>query len=134
MALLLPSVAESIIVVGATVSTVQLNEAGLGLRFPTLSSDIIRRVCVPSSKFLEAIGLVQTANLELSILHSEWSAPTPLSILENKKIIELDDVLPPAFMTVLLPSVAESMVVVGGDESTVHVNDAGEGSLFPTLS
>jgi hypothetical protein len=48
--------------------------------------------------------------------------------------MELEDELSPASMTLLFPSVAESMVVVGGDVSTVHVNDAEEGSLFPTLS
>ena len=48
--------------------------------------------------------------------------------------MELEDELPPASMTLLFPSVAESMVVVGGDVSTVHVNDAEEGSIFPTLS
>jgi hypothetical protein len=37
MALLLPSVAESILAVGATESTVQLNEAGDEPLFPTLS-------------------------------------------------------------------------------------------------
>jgi hypothetical protein len=135
-ALLLPSVADFMELVGGTVSTVQLNEAGDEPLFPTLSSDLICSVWMPSPRLVEVncIGLVQTVNLELSILHSEWSTPTPLSILENKKIIDLEDVLPPAVMTLLLPSVAESIVVAGGDVSTVHVNDAGERSLFPTLS
>src|SRR5512134_753468 len=71
--LLLPSVAESILAIGATVSTVQLNEAGDEPLFPTLSSDIICRICLPSSNFVgvNCIGLVHTVNLELSILHSE---------------------------------------------------------------
>ena len=37
-------------------------------------------------------------------------------------------------MTLLLPSVAESMEVSGGKVSTVHVKEAGDMSLFPTLS
>ena len=39
-------------------------------------------------------------------------------------IIEFDELLPPVFTTLLFPSVAESIEVVGGVVSTVHVNDA----------
>ena len=85
-------------------------------------------------------GLVQATNFELSILHSKWFIPTPLpssppvSLAENANVIELDDVLPPVLNVVLLPSVAEIIVVVGETVSTVHVNDAGDGSLFVELS
>ena len=72
-ALLLPSVAEFMEVFGGTVSTVQLNRAGDEPLFPTLSSDLICSVWMPSARLVEVncIGLVQTVNLELSILHSE---------------------------------------------------------------
>ena len=72
-ALLLPSVAEFMEVVGGTVSTVQLNEAGDEPLFPTLSSDLICSVWMPSPRLVEVncIGLVQTVKLELSILQSE---------------------------------------------------------------
>ena len=72
-ALLLPSVAEFMEVFGGTVSTVQLNEAGDEPLFPTLSSDLICSVWMPSPRLVEVncIGLVQTVKLELSILHSE---------------------------------------------------------------
>jgi hypothetical protein len=32
------------------------------------------------------------------------------------------------------PSIAELIVVVGGVVSTVHVNEEGDGLVFPTLS
>jgi hypothetical protein len=48
--------------------------------------------------------------------------------------MEVDLVLLPLVMVALLPSVAESMVVIGGVLSTVHVNDDGDGLIFPTLS
>ena len=68
----LPSITESIVVVGDTVSTVQLNEVGVEPLFPTLSSDITLKVWVPSfSKFGNANGLVQVTKSELSMLHSK---------------------------------------------------------------
>jgi hypothetical protein len=85
-------------------------------------------------------GLVQVTNFELSILHSKWFIPTPLpslppvSLAENAKVIELEDVLPPVPIEVLLPSMAATRVVVGGTVSKVHVNEAGDGSLFVELS
>src|SRR4249919_961771 len=132
--LLLPSIAENIDVEGDSVSTIQLNDEGAEALFPALSSDNILSVWMPSVRLLVWTGLVQVVKLELSILHSECSTPTPLSILENKKIIELEDVLPPALMTLLLQSVAESRVVAGGDVSTVQLNNAGVVLILPTLS
>ena len=41
---------------------------------------------------------------------------------------------PPAEITLFLPSVAESMEVSGGKVSTVQLKEAGEMSLFQTLS
>ena len=43
-------------------------------------------------------------------------------------------IVPPLPTGLLLPSIAESMVVSGAVVSTVHVNEAGVGSTFPTAS
>jgi hypothetical protein len=48
--------------------------------------------------------------------------------------MELDLVLPPLVMALLLPSVAEVMFVVGAAVSTVQLNEAGDEPLFPALS
>src|SRR5678815_162610 len=69
--LLLPSIAENIDVEGDLVSMVQLNDEGVEALFPTLSSDNILSVWMPSVKLLVWTGLVQVVKLELSILHSE---------------------------------------------------------------
>ena len=53
---------------------------------------------------------------------------------ENVKVIELDEVVLPLPTGLLLPSIAESMMVSGAVLSTVHVNEAGVGSTFPTPS
>jgi hypothetical protein len=67
---LLPSVAAWIVVVGDTVSTTHVNDAGEGLIFPTMSWARTLNVCVPSFITLENMkGLVQATYLELSILH-----------------------------------------------------------------
>jgi hypothetical protein len=58
----------------------------------------------------------------------------PVSLAENAKVIELEDVLSPVLRAVPLPLIAETRVVLGGPVSTVHVNDAGDGSLFVELS
>jgi hypothetical protein len=58
----------------------------------------------------------------------------PISVPENVKVIEVDLVVPPLVTALLLPSVAEFIEVAGGVVSTVHVNDAGDGPTFPTLS
>jgi hypothetical protein len=140
-ALLLPSVAEFIEVVGGVVSTVHVNDAGDVSLFLALSTDNTLNVWVPSfNKLGNVNGLVQVTNFELSILHSKWFIPTPLpssppvSLAENAKVIELDDVLPPACTEVLFPSIAESTVVEGDTVSIVHVNVAGDGSLLVELS
>jgi hypothetical protein len=67
---LLPSIAAVIDVVGDTVSTFQVNDAGDGLIFPTLSWALTLNVWVPSFNKSENVnGLVQGTYLELSILH-----------------------------------------------------------------
>ena len=50
------------------------------------------------------------------------------------KVIDVDELFPPLFTLLLLPSVAESIVVSGGVASTFHLNDAGDTPWFPTLS
>ena len=69
---LLPSVAEVILVVGATVSVVQAYSAGDGSSCPELSAALTLNVCGPSPNKLGNVnGLVQAAKSELSILHSK---------------------------------------------------------------
>jgi hypothetical protein len=140
-ALLLPSVAEFIEVVGGVVSTVQVNDAGDASLFLELSTDNTLNVWMLSfNKLRNVNGLVQVTNFELSILHSKWFIPTPLSLsppvslAENAKVIELEDELPSACTEVLFPSIAETTVVEGGIVSIVQVNVAGDGSLFVELS
>src|ERR671912_88754 len=85
-------------------------------------------------------GLVQAVKFELSILHSICLIPTPLcslrplSLPENVNAIEVDLVLSPLTNVPLFPSIAALIAVVGGNVSTVQLNDSGEGSLFVELS
>src|SRR5678816_2249361 len=98
-------------------------------------------VCVPSFNKLENTnGLEQRTYLELSMLHSKWLIPAPLTSLppvslpENSNDMELELVLVPLATMVLLPSVAALIDVVGDRVSTFQVNDAGDELIFPTLS
>ena len=74
------------------------------------------------------------------MLHSNCFIPTPLSsrppvsLAENSKEIELEDVLLPGTRKLLLPSVAEYIEAEGGSVSTVQLNDEGVEPTFPTLS
>ena len=63
-----------------------------------------------------------------------FPALPPLSNPENVIIAELEEELPPLIRELLLPSVAESILVDGATVSTVQLSEAGVGSLFPTLS
>ena len=67
------------------------------------------------------------------IVHTKWSTSS-LGLPENVKVIELDEVVPPLTTGLLLPSIAESIMVSRAVVSTIHVNDAGVGSTFPTPS
>src|SRR6476620_5706724 len=91
-------------------------------------------VWTPSLRLSIWRGLVQVTWFELSTLHSKWLRPTPLSVPENANVSELDDVLPPVLTVDLLPSIAESIEVSGATVSTVQLNNAGEGFIFPELS
>jgi hypothetical protein len=57
-----------------------------------------------------------------------------VSVPENVNVIDVDLIVPPLVTALLLPSVAEFIEVAGGVVSTVHVNVAGDGLIFPTLS
>ena len=46
----------------------------------------------------------------------------------------MDEVFSPALILVSLPSLTDRIAVSGGTESTVHVSEAGDGSLFVELS
>jgi hypothetical protein len=132
----LPLIAETKVVLGGTVSTVHINEAGDGSLFVELSSDKTLNVWVPSPKLTEVnwMGLVHMVKLGLSILHSKLLIPTPVSLPENLNTIELDLVLLPLVIALLLPSIAVLIVVVGGTVSMPQLNDAGVRFMFPTLS
>src|SRR4249919_3277694 len=122
------------VVEGGIVSTVHVNDDGDGFIFPTWSLALTLKIWAPSVRLLVWTGPVQVVKLELSILHSKLLIPTPVSLPENINVIEVDLVLLPLVTVALLPSMAESMVVEGGVVSTVHVNDDGDGLIFPTLS
>ena len=79
-------------------------------------------------------GLVQALNDVPSSEHSTWSIPTPASLPENSNITELDLVPLLLAIELLLPSVAELIIVVGGTVSIVQLNEDGAGFIFPTLS
>src|SRR6187397_1815470 len=69
------------------------------------------------------------------LLNSTGSICTPpASVPENANIIDVDLVLPPLAIEVRLISTAEFIEAIGGFVSTVHLNNAGEGSLFVELS
>ena len=72
MTLLLPSVAESIVVAGGDVSTVQLNNTGVVLILPTLSCAMTMNVWDPSNMLagVNCTGLVHVANEAPSNEHS----------------------------------------------------------------
>ena len=55
------------------------------------------------------------------IVHTKWSTSW-LGLPENVKLIELDEVVLPLPTGLLLPSIAESMMVSRAVVSTVHVN------------
>src|SRR5678810_1192014 len=108
----LPLIAETRVVLGGTVSTVHVNDEGDGSLFVELSSDKTLNVWVPSPKLTEVnwMGLVHMVKLGLSILHSKLLIPTPVSLPENLNAIELDLVLLPLVIALLLPSIAVLIV------------------------
>ena len=131
---LLPSVTELIIVFGGFVFTVHMNAVGVGPSFPALSSDLTSKVWDPSGRLLNCTGLVHVVNDAPSREHSKWSNPTPISVPENVNVMDSDVVLPLLVTVLLLPSLAEFIVVSGGVASTFQVKSSGEVSLFPELS
>jgi len=60
--------------------------------------------------------------------------PIPVSLPANSKITELDLVLLPLVIVLLLPYIALLIIVVGATVSMFQLNDAGAGFIFPTLS
>jgi hypothetical protein len=125
---------------GGKVSTVQLNEIGDDLILPTLSLENIFKLWEPSLRETNSRGVAHVTKLELSMLHSNLSIPTPLfslpplSVAENSKTTAFEEVLPPFLMDEPFASDMEINEVRGGMVSTVQLNDASEMSLFPTLS
>src|SRR5215510_2288473 len=107
--LLLPSIAESMMVSRAVVSTVHVNDAGVGSTFPTPSTAATVNVYVPSGKLGKSLGLVHGSIVPPPgpvLVHIKWSTSS-LGLPENVKLIELDEVVVPLATGLLLPSIAE---------------------------
>jgi len=74
---------------------------------------------------------VQVEYDEPSNEHSKWiptssSSSMLVSVPETVSSILVDSVFEPLDIVLLLPSLAELMIVSGGTVSTVQVNDAGD--------
>jgi hypothetical protein len=139
--LLLPSLAEFIVVSGGVTSTFQVKSSGELSLFPELSSALTLNVWGPLlNKLGNVSGLVQSAKVELSKLHWKRFTSTLLVLTllvsepENVNVIELDLVLLPLDKVFLLLSTTELIDVVGGVVSIDQTKDAGEASTFATLS
>src|SRR5262245_6083282 len=93
--LLLPSIAESIVVSGAVLSTVHVNDAGVGSSFSASSTAATVNVYVRSGKLGKSLVLVQSKSVSSPVIvHTKWSTSS-LGIPENVKLIELDEVVVP---------------------------------------
>ena len=103
---------------------VHRNTVGVSPVFSTLSTALTSKVCSPSDRLVNWIGVSQVENDEPSIEHSKRSKPTPISEPEKVKVIDLDELFPPLLTLLLLPSIAELIVVSGGVASTFHLNGA----------
>jgi hypothetical protein len=131
---LLPSIAEFIVVSGGVASTFHLNDTGDVPWFPTLSTALTSNVWAPLPRLSNWAGLVQAANDAPSREHSISFTPTPVSVPEKVKVIDVDGVPPSADILFLLPSVAEVIFIVGATVSTAQAYSAGDGSSCPELS
>src|SRR5262245_7548895 len=114
--------AGSIVVLGATVSVVQVKLAGVGSVLPAPSTPRARKVCEPSGRLVSGIetGELQAAKAALSRLH--WSVEAASVVIVNE-----------AAMLLGLLGVTVN-VVSGATVSTVQVNVAGVGSVLPIES
>jgi hypothetical protein len=110
---------EPSVIVGATVSVVQLKAAGVASRLPAASMPRARKVCEPSGRLASGIetGELQAVNAAVSRLH--WSVASASVVIEN-------DAGP------LLGSGGKSVnAVSGATVSTVQLKVAGVASVFP---
>jgi hypothetical protein len=115
--LLLPSLAELMIVSGGTVSTVQVNDAGDLSSLPELSVDLASSIWAPSARLENWAGLVQSVNDDPSMEHSKLLKAVPCWISpvdeDSTKDIELDGVTPSLTTAVPFLSTAEIIRVSG---------------------
>ena len=88
LALLLPEGPLVMLVSGATVSTVQLNEAGVGSVLPVESVAFTWKVCDPCARPVYVLGLVQEANDPLSSLH--WNVAVSVAVKLKVADVEFD--------------------------------------------
>ena len=114
--------AESKVVSGSTVSTIQVRAASLASTFPAASVARTRRVCSPWASPVSVRGEVQACQAPESSLHSKLE---PVSFDENPSVAEVDAVGPVG---------PESIVVSGATVSTVQVRAASLASALPAAS
>ena len=113
---------ESIVVSGATVSTVQVRVASLASALPAASRARTRKVWLPSPSPVSVRGELQASQAPASSLHSKVAPP---SLDENVKaavVAETEPVGPPL------------SVVSGAFVSTVQVRVAALASRLPAAS
>src|SRR4029078_2668951 len=137
IARIFPSTILVIFVIGAIVSTFQVNLAGVRSLFPTLSFENTLKSCGPSVMMvlLYCTGLVHAVKFESSRLHSNSRTPKPpMSLPVKVNVIEVNLLLLPFVREISSPTIALLIEVVAATVSTVHPNDAGESSVFPTPS
>src|SRR4029079_7683151 len=134
---LFPSTAALIFVAGGNVSTIQRNVSGVRSLFPTLSLENTLKSCGPSVMIvlLYCTGLVHAVKFELSRLHSNPRIPKPpVSLPVKVNVIELNLLLLPFVREISSPTTALFIDVSVATVSIVHLNDSGDGLMFPTLS
>jgi hypothetical protein len=103
---------------GAVVSTVQAKEAGVGSSFPAVSVAFTLNVCGPSETVCDT-GELQPLNGALSRLHVNVLGSED----EKEKLAEVP--------LIVCANVVSGGVVSAGGMATVHVCDAGDGSVSP---
>src|SRR5262245_51504129 len=116
--------AEPSVIVGATVSVVQVNAAGVGSTLPAPSTPRARKVCEPSGRLVSGIetGEVQAVKAALARLHCKVASAAVVIVKDAGPLLGSGGVE------------AGSIVVSGATVSTVQLKLAGVGSVLPTES
>ncbi|XSF08636.1 hypothetical protein VZP55_30365 [Myxococcus faecalis] len=112
----------TMVVSGATVSTVHVRVAGVPSTLPALSRARTASVWLPWDRLLNVAGEVHAANVPPSRLHSK-SAGVSVEVKANVALFEF-----------VVPVGPEVMLVSGATVSTVQVRLAGVASKLPAAS